>query len=212
MPNWTSNSITIKHSDKAKIDLIVDRPEDQGVLQTLIPCPAELNDDDLTTWSHGEEQAKRELKQAEMVKKYGYKSWYDWNIAHWGTKWDLCDPEIERLDDNTIVISCQTAWSPPTEAFEAMLGMGYEVRALYVGEGNEYAGIWDNGDDEYYQHFDSSEQARATLPQELDDFFGISDSIAEYEEESRREEELYRFTVDGAEKRKELGMVDDLDD
>lgn len=92
------------------------------------------------------------------------------------------------------------------------MGMGYEVRALYVGEGNEYAGIWDNGDDEYYQHFDSSEQARATLPQELDDFFGISDSIAEYEEESRREEELYRFTVDGAEKRKELGMVDDLDD
>lgn len=211
MPNWTSNTITLKHKDKAKIDLIVDRPEDQGVLQTLIPCPEELNNSELTTWGHGEEEQQREVLRQQMIAKYGYKSWYDWNIAHWGTKWDLCDPAITRVDDNTIVISCQTAWSPPCEAFAALVDMGYDVRALYVGEGNEYAGIWDNGEDEYYQHFSTSQQARATLPQELDDHFGISDSIAEYEEEERLEEELYRFTVEGAEKRKEAGMVDNLD-
>ena len=207
MPNWTSLSITVKHADKAKIDLIVNRPEDQGVLQTLIPCPTELNNNELTTWGHGPEEAAREVLRKQMIEKYGYKSWYDWNIANWGTKWDLCDPEVTRVDDNTITISCQTAWSPPDEAFKTMVDMGYDVRALYVGEGNEFAGIWDNGNDEYYQDLGDSQSARATLPQELDDHFGISDSIAEYEEEERLEEELYRFTVEGAEKRKEMGIA-----
>ena len=202
MPNWTTLNITMSHKDKAMIDKIVDRPADQGVLQTLIPCPAELNDDDLTTWSHGEEQLRREKKQAEMVAKYGFKSWYDWNIANWGTKWDLCEPEIERVDDNTIVINCQTAWSPPDTAFETLYEQGYEIRALYVGEGYEFAGIWEDGNDNYFQDFGDSEGARAVLPQELDDMFAISESLAEYEEEERREEELYRWTVEGAEKNK----------
>lgn len=195
MPNWTSNNITVRHQDKAKIDLIVNRPEEQGVLQTLVPCPEELKNDELTTWGHGaEEQAREELRK-EMVRKYGYKSWYDWNIANWGTKWDLCDVCITRIDDNTIVIDCQTAYSPPDVAFAYMLEDGYEVRCLYVGEGYEYAGIWDNGDDDYYQDFGDSQNARATLPQELDDFFSISDSIEEYEREN--EEELTQWIKDG---------------
>ena len=211
MPNWTTLSITMTHSDKAKIDAIVNRPEDQGVLQTLIPCPAELNDDDLTTWSHGEEQRQREIKQQQMVEKYGFKSWYDWNIANWGTKWDLCEPDIQIIDDNTIQINCQTAWSPPVAAFETLHEQGYGIRALYVGEGYEFAGIWEDGVDDYYQDFSGSEQARATLPQELDDYFNISESLAEYEEEERMEEELYAWTKEGAEQLK-TKTVDSLDD
>ena len=209
MPNWTSNFITIGHDDPSEIDKIVNRPEDQGILQTLIPCPAELNDEDLTTWSHGPEQEAREKKQAEMVRKYGYKSWYDWNIANWGTKWDLCDVEVTRVDENTVTISCQTAWSPPATAFETLYNQGFNVRCLYVGEGNEYAGIWEDGQDNYISNFSTSEEARAVLPKELDDMFNIVESMAEWEEESRREEELYRFTVEGAEKRKSAKIVEE---
>ena len=211
MPNWTTLSITISHKDKAKIDMIIDRPEGQGVLQTLIPCPEELNDDDLTTWSHGEEQKRREAKQEAMVKKYGFKSWYDWNIANWGTKWDLCDADVQIADENTIQINCQTAWSPPIAAFETLHEQGYEIRALYVGEGYEFAGIWEDGADDYYQDFHGSENARATLPRELDDYFNISESLAEYEEEERMEEELYAWTKEGAEQLK-TKAVDGLDD
>lgn len=202
MPNWTTNKITLKHEDKSQIDLIANiNLNETGVLQTLIPCPEELNNPELTTWGHGEEEAQREVLRQEMVKKYGYKSWYDWNIAHWGTKWDLCDTMINRVDDNTVEIHCQTAWSPPTEAFVILMGMGYDIRALYVGEGYEYAGIWDNGDEDDYTALSDSQTARATLPQELDDEFGISDSLAEYEREN--EEELTQWIRDGVEANKE---------
>ena len=208
MPNWTSNFIRIRHDNPAMIDKIMATDgTDQGVLDAIIPCPKELCDDDLTTWSHGEEQAAREKKQADMIAKYGYKSWYDWNIAHWGTKWDLCDVVLNRIDENTVEIHAETAWSPPTNAFETMVNeMNYEVYAMYRGEGNEFAGIWDNGEDDYYQNFEDSNDARDRLPKELDEQFAISESMAEWEEEERREEELYRFTVDGAEKRKELKL------
>lgn len=198
MPNWTTNIITVSHKDKSLIDAIeATGSNDQGILQTIIPCPEELNDNDLTTWSHGPEQEAREKKQAALMEKYGYKSWYDWNIAHWGTKWDLCEPDVTRVDDNTVTISCQTAWSPPTQAFETMQEQGYEVRALYVGEGMEYAGIWDNGQDHYYGNFKDSRDAKVRLPRELDDAFDIVDTIIEYELEN--EEDLTRWVKEGAE-------------
>lgn len=203
MPNWTENIITIKHADKALIDLIeATKNTDAGVLSTIIPCPAELCDDDLTTWSHGPEQAARDKKKAAMVEKYGYPSWYEWNIAHWGTKWDLCEPHINRIDDNTIVITAQTAWSPPTAAFETMTERGYEVRCLYCGEGPEYAGIWDNGQDDYFNTTDGSRDAAKKLPKELDDAFNIVETLEGYERDN--EEELTLWIKDGVEAKKEI--------
>ena len=198
MPNWTTNVITIKHKDSTLIDAIeATEGRSDGVLQTIIPCPAELNDEDLTTWGHGPEQEARDRKKAAVKAKYGYESWYDWNIAHWGTKWDLCEVGYTRMDANTIVLHCQTAWSPPTNAFATMVDLGYEVRALYYGEGYEYAGIWDNGQDDYYNTTNGSKAARAILPQELDDAFAISDSLEEFEREE--EEELTLWIKDGVE-------------
>jgi hypothetical protein len=203
MPNWTDNIITIKHADKALIDAIeATNDTDKGVLATIIPCPEELNDDDLTTWSRGPEQAARDRKKAAVKAKYGYESWYEWNIAHWGTKWDLCQPVISRIDDNTVVINCQTAWSPPVAAFETMVSRGYEIRALYCGEGPEYAGIWDNGRDDYYNTTNGSKAARTILPQELDDAFDIVMAIEEYEAEDN--EELTEWIKEGAEAKAKL--------
>lgn len=204
MPNWTQNHITIKHADKSRIDLIeATNNTDKGVLATVIPCPEELNDEELTTWSRDDE-ARLDAKRAAMKAKHGFVSWYEWNIAHWGTKWDLCEPHIERIDDNTVVVTCETAWNPPIQAFETMTEMGYEIRALYCGEGPEFAGIWDNGTDTYFNTTNGSKHARAVLPQELNDHFGIADTLAEYEEEERKEEELYKFVTEGAEQRKAL--------
>jgi hypothetical protein len=206
MPNYTKNHITISHPDKSLIDLIeATQGTDKGVLSTIIPCPKELCDDDLTTWSRGPEQEARDKKKAEMVSKYGFTSWYDWNIAHWGTKWDLCEPYIERTDDNTVVIICETAWNPPTTAFDTMKERGYKIRALYMGEGPEYAGIWDDGQDNYYNTTNGSKAAQAILPKELNDHFGIVDTLAGYEEEERmEEEELTQWLKKGEQDRKAL--------
>ena len=211
MPNWCNNFIRISHQDKSLIDAIeATQGTEKGVLDTVLPCPAELNDPDLTTWSRDRED-ELEAKKKAMKEKYGYESWYDWNIAHWGTKWDLCEPQITRIDDHTVEIACDTAWSPPIAAYESMLEKGYEVTAYYYEPGMCFAGIWDNGDDQCYQDWGDSVGAKATLPEELDDMFGISETQEEYEEEERREEELYRWTVEGAEQRK-TKVVDDLDE
>lgn len=201
MPNWTDNHITISHPDKSLIDLIAATQDtDKGVLSTIIPCPEELCDDDLTTWSRGPEQDARDAKKAELKAKYGHESWYSWNIAHWGTKWDLCEPYIERIDDNTVVVTAQTAWNPPITAFETMKERGYSIRALYCGEGPEYAGIWNDGQDDYYNTTNGSKAARSILPKELDDQFGITETLEEYEREN--EEELTLWIKDGVEQRK----------
>ena len=211
MPNWCNNHITFTHDDPEMIEKIAAvEGAEKGVLQTLVPCPEELLDDELTT-SYGDDarQAIVEAKQAAMMEKYGYKSWYDWQVANWGTKWDLCEVSYNRVDDNTIQLSCDTAWSPPLTALESLLAQGYGVRALYYEQGMCFAGIWEDGDDQLYQDWGDSSGAKATLPQELDDAFNISEGMAEWEEEERMEEELYAFVKEGAEQRKESKLPEE---
>ena len=210
MPNWTSNVITVSHPDKSLIDAIeATNNSSDGVLATIIPCPQELCDDDLTTWSHGPEQVERDAKKAALKEKYGFESWYEWNIAHWGTKWDLCEPVITRVNDYTVEISCQTAWSPPIAAFETMVARGYNVRCLYMGEGCEYAGIFDNGQDDYYNTTNGSRHAAKILPKELDDMFDIVATLEEYESED--EEELTSWIKDGVEQRTKESKIHEED-
>jgi len=199
MPNWCNNHISITHADPAMIDKIVEG-QDKGILQTIMPCPVELLDDDMTTWSHGPEQAVRDKKKAELKAKFGHESWYDWNIANWGTKWDLCEPHVTRINPNTVEITCDTAWSPPIAAYECITGQGYEVVAHYYEPGMCFAGIWSTADgDECFSDWGDSQGAKDMLPESLDDMFGISEGQAEWEEEERREEDLYAFIKDGAE-------------
>ena len=46
---------------------------------------------------------------------YGFRSWYDWNVANWGTKWDM-DGSGGRAGE-ILEYHFQTAWSPPVEGF-----------------------------------------------------------------------------------------------
>ena len=39
--------------------------------------------------------------------KYGYRTWYEWNSEHWGTKWNSYD--CEQVSDNEFI--WDTAWS-----------------------------------------------------------------------------------------------------
>lgn len=32
----------------------------------------------------------------------GYKDWYDWSVANWGTKWNACETRIVRRDHGRI--------------------------------------------------------------------------------------------------------------
>jgi hypothetical protein len=66
-----------------------------------------------------------------------------------------------------------------------MVDRDYEVRAFYDESGMAFAGIYDNGDDDYYEYgsMDSSEIVD-NLPQELDEMFAISEQKADWESEN----------------------------
>jgi hypothetical protein len=82
------------------------------------------------------------------------------------------------------------------------MDQGFRVRAYYYESGMCFAGIFDeNGDDFYEVGGMSSTEVADSLPSVLDDMFGISETIAHYEEEEE-EEELHTWVVEGAEAKK----------
>lgn len=198
MPNWCNNQATLTHADPAMIERVMNS-EDSGILKEFVPCPAELLDDDLTTWSQGPEQEAREAKRAAMLEKYGHESWYDWQISNWGTKWDLCEVSASRVDDNTVELYFDTAWSPPIEAYQTLLDQGFSINAYYYEPGMAFAGSWNDGAHDAYELSGMSpNDVEDLIPQELDDAFGIVESMREWGDDDP-EEELTEWIKDGAE-------------
>jgi hypothetical protein len=169
----------------------------------VIPTPECLTREGAGT--HGGPNADEyDRIRAENKAETGFESWYEFCTSRWGTKWDVggADCGIELDDDGLgFTASFDSAWSPPTGVYEALVAQGYSVRAYYYESGMAFAGIWDDGCDDCYSDWGDAQGARDMLPEDLDEQFGISDSQADWEEEQRMEEELYRFTKEGAEKR-----------
>jgi len=57
----------------------------------------------------------------EAIALTGYKDWYDWSIAYWGTKWNSYDYRVESL--KPFEFCFDTAWSFPVQVFERLAGM-----------------------------------------------------------------------------------------
>ena len=199
MPNWCSNMITLGHTDPATILRAKDAFANGRFLDEFIPCPAELNDEDLTTWSKGPEQEVRDKKKAELKAKYGYESWYDWNIANWGTKWDVGSSQgINTWNDYEFVAYFDSAWSPPIAAYEKLEEQGFRIYATWYEPGSAFAGIYDEcGVTDYDLSGMDSADVERDIPQELNEQFGISESMAEWEREN--EDEVTQWYKEGVE-------------
>jgi hypothetical protein len=205
MPNWCSNYVEVGHEDPSKIRALAKAMEDGEFLNHVIPVPQELKD--TVSGFHGdpEEQRKLEEQTARNVQKYGAGNWYDFCTSRWGTKWDVdCQGQVDLHPEGTVVTaSFDSAWSPPVGVYEELVEQGYTVRAYYYESGMCFAGIYDNGDDECYSEWGDSQGAKDMLPEELDEFFAISESQAEWEAENEEEEELTEWIKEGLEARKE---------
>ena len=191
MPNWCNNVVTLEHDNPAMIARARTAFNDGALLQQFIPCPPELTDTVAGSMGHGTpEQAELEAKQEANIKKFGYKDWYDWQVANWGTKWDIGADGYPAQDiEGGLMLTFDSAWSPPIGAYEKLLEQGFRIYATYYEPGMAFAGIWDNGDDQYFEYggMDSKEIAE-NLPAELDEAYGISESAAEWEAEQAEEE------------------------
>jgi len=115
MPNWCENRVDI-FGDPDDIKAFRKEAIKDGKFQftNLIPRPVEL---DIPSGYFGDSKKQKDMenKQAENIKKYGHKDWYDWNCANWGTKWDVEASEGNPNDDELVQLNFDTAWSPAEE-------------------------------------------------------------------------------------------------
>ena len=189
MPNWCSNVVTLIHSDRKMISRAVKAAQKDALLNEFVPVPQALVD--TTEGSYGDklEQARLTALREGNVKTYGYSSWYDFAISEWGCKWDVSNGgdnyKIKKVDNShSVTLYFDTAWSPPINFYDKLVELEFEVDAMYYEPGVNFCGRYYDGHDEIYDlTMLSSEAVKDQLPVELDEAFGISEQMAEYESE-----------------------------
>jgi len=163
MPNWCSNCVTIKSDDKELVAKVI---------------------------AAAESSRENDFFSKFVPMPESESDWYGWNVTNWGAKWDT-GVNIVDQSDTEIVLSFDTAWSPPIAFYMALEEMGYEVEVYYYEPGMGFAGIYRDGNDDYYEYAGfTSDEILEMLPSELDEAFFISESVAEWEEDNKEEEAI----------------------
>lgn len=204
MPNWCNNNLILEHDDPAMIRRAHEALERGEFLQEFIPVPKELTDTVSGSYGDPVEQAKLEAQQKANVEKFGYSTWYDFCVNEWGTKWDVGEQGCSDIhpDGKMLHAAFDSAWSPPVNAYQKLEAQGFRVEAQFYEPGMSFAGTYEDGNcDDINLEGMSADEIEQNYP-ELDESFGISESIREYEAEN--EEELTAWIKEGAEKKAQL--------
>ena len=193
MPNWCNNTLTLTHKDPAMIQRAKDALDRGEFLSEFCPMPRELGD----AIANGQPDAV-------MIEKYGYSSWYDYCVNEWGTKWDVGEDGATDIHPDGTMLNTyfDSAWSPPIGAYEKLEQLGFTVDAYYYEGGMAYAGTYHDGnEDSISLEGMTADQVEREYP-ELDECFGISESMRENEEP----EQLSEWLKDGIEKTKLVSL------
>src|SRR6056300_693710 len=110
-------------------------------MEHFMPTPREPND------------PTKLLGEGKPVMLDGSEDWYSWRVNNWGTKWDVGGETefVDRPDQTTVVLSFDSAWSPPVGFYEFVKDQGFDVRASYFEPGIGFCGDWIDGMDNYYE-------------------------------------------------------------
>lgn len=185
MPNWCNNTVEISHTDPSKMQALVAAVNEGKFCNFAIPVPEELH---IVAGRVGGDDNPEQIalveSQQRNIEKHGYKDWYDFCVAKWGTKWDV-EPYSPVEVADKVTFGFDSAWAPPTGVYEALEAQGFTVKGYYYESGMCFAGVYEDGYDDYYELGGmSSVQVREELPADLDEMMGISETMAEYEEEN----------------------------
>ena len=164
MPNWCNNYATLT-GPKEKIDELIvemrksdERDASYEIFNLLRPRPADQEE-----------------------------NWYDWNVNNWGTKWDISLAGYEIVNETTVTLSFDSAWSPPTALYEFLEEQGWTVTAFYDEPGMAYCGRFVDGSDEYYEYSNmTADEVEEEIPEEINEMFSISEYRREWEEKDER--------------------------
>jgi hypothetical protein len=198
MPNWCNNTITISHDDMAMMKRVVKGYNQNKLLDEFIPIPLELkegamNSSELMKIRNWEYKKELDKVREELNRKYfGYKDWYDYCVSEWGTKWDIGRDSaptllMKDIKDKTVTFDFDSAWSFPSGAYEKLVDMGFSITAYYFEGGMGFCGMWENGSDDYYSIEGNSKWVLDNIPPSINQHFGISENMAEWEAENAEE-------------------------
>jgi hypothetical protein len=181
MPNWCNNVVSLKHSDVKMLERAQTAFNRGELCNEFVPVPPEL----MNTEARGDTSEAENMNFA----KFGYHSWYDFCVSEWGTKWDVGADSYgvpADIENGELNLTFDSAWAPPTKFYEVLNNLGFEVKAFYYESGMGFAGVWEDGFDDYYEYHDmSAAEAELALPSELNEMFCISETMAEYEDENQ---------------------------
>lgn len=175
MPNWCNNVVTISHKDPAKMAALTEAINAGNFCKFVIPIPEALTN---TT------APNRENPEV-LIEKTGYSDWYDFCVNEWGTKWDI-DPYDKVVIEDGVMVSFgfDSAWAPPVGVYDKLYEEGYVVEASYYEPGMAFVGKYEHGFDECIDiSGETSKTVVDVIGEELDDQFGISESMECFEDE-----------------------------
>lgn len=173
MPNWCDNTLEVSHKDPKMIERLKTAFLAGRLCDEFIPVPEELKGS-VADGSTNEQ----------LIEATGYSSWYDFCVNEWGTKWDVGgDDGYIESNGTSASMSFQSAWAPPTNLYPVLEDLGYSVRAMYYEPGCAFAGVYEDGSDDYYSLDGSADSVEAEIPQDLDEAFSIVQSMREFEED-----------------------------
>ncbi len=163
MPNWCSNTIVVSGEAADVVEFNEWLGDGKALLSKINPTPTQLTE--TTAGFHGDPEKQKELEKQEQsnLEQFGHKNWYDWNIANWGTKWDV-DAEVDDVSsiNEQIIFSFESAWAPPQRAISAIAEKFNKltIRHSYLEEGVGFVGydLYEKGElanEEYNEDSDS---------------------------------------------------------
>ena len=169
MPNWCNNSLQLTAASKEEANELYQHFEKQG-------------EDDWTFFGFF------------VPETWDEDNWYWSRVEAWGTKWDASISSIDWVDDYTVCMTFDTAWSPPIATYEAMMEQGWGVSATYSEPGMCFVGSWLDGMDEHYDYSqcEDPEAVRDLIGADLDDEYGVSYWMEQMIEEEKAYEDEQR--------------------
>ena len=150
MPNWTTNEVTFSSAKTTNIKKIKGIFEKGSPFNQLIKEPnwsnVPLKGNEVSNRFNKQLLGKKgelpiieehNLKNGEIMKFSKFKStnvqdtrWYEWRLEKWDTKWDVPkdDIEITEINNGSIVVGFDTAWSPPIAIYKKLRNKFKDVK------------------------------------------------------------------------------------
>jgi hypothetical protein len=150
MPNWCANSLKLVARTDEQRELLNkikqgnDTDKEYKLFGQFYPCPQELLDT--------KKSFPVDPNVTSNLKKYGYETWYEFNLDNYGCKWDASDVQLIADTDDYIILNFDTPWSPPQELYRKLTADGWYVEGAWCEQGADFIGAYIDGK-EYSDNF-----------------------------------------------------------